>query len=362
MAPALTIRVRHRLLDVDLELPMDSAAPVTVLFGASGAGKTTLLRCVAGLEKPAPPSRIAFGPEVWNDGRHQVRPRHRRVGYLFQDHALFPHLSVDANVAYGLVGVPRGERRTRTNSALATAGATHLSGRATSELSGGEAQRVALARALAVDPRLLLLDEPLSALDGPTRARLRTELRSILVATGTPTLLVTHDRTEALALGDRIVVLVNGHVHQQGPVESVFSQPATPHVAEAVGVENVLPGTVEGNGDGVVHIRLSSGTLTALDPGDLVVGTRVLACIRAEDVALEATEPHRASPRNHIPALVRSVVSEGPLQRVELDAGVPLAAYITRPACEDLGLAPGSRVTAVMKATAVHVIARIEGE
>ncbi|MCW4355911.1 ABC transporter ATP-binding protein [Hoyosella sp. YIM 151337] len=360
MAPTLSTRVRYRSLDVDLDVPLDATAPVTVLFGPSGAGKTTLLRCVAGLDTPPPPALIRFGDEEWVGSNRHVPARRRRIGYLFQEHALFPHLDVDANVSYGLARLSRAERRTRTSQALATAGASHLAGRTTPTLSGGEAQRVALARALAVHPRLLLLDEPLSALDSPTRARLRGELRSILLTMGTPTLLVTHDRSEALALGDRIVVLVDGQVHQQGSVETVFSQPATPHVADAVGVENVLAGQLESRGSGLVQIALRSGTLAALDPGDVQLGSHVLACVRAEDIALETAPSYTASPRNHIPAIVRDVTSEGPLQRIQLDAGVPLIAYITRPALSDLRLVPGSRVSAVIKATAVHIIPRAQ--
>lgn len=358
MAPALTLQLRHQVLDVDLTLPLEAAAPVTVLFGPSGAGKTTLLRCVAGLDAPAPPASVILGGQVWNQGRRRVSARKRNVGYLFQDHALFPHLDVDANVAYGLIGVRRAERRARTSQALAAAGVSHLAGRATTGLSGGEAQRVALARALAVRPRLLLLDEPLSALDAPTRSSLRTELRSVLASSDSPTLLVTHDRVEALALGDRLVVLIDGRVHQQGPVAEVFSCPATAQVAQAVGVENVLSGRVEGRADGLVRIRVAAEVLTALDPGGLAPGGRVLACVRAEDIALETAEAHASSPRNHLPATVTAITSEGPLERVDLDAGFPLAAYVTRLSRHELGLVPGSRVNAAVKAPAVHLIPR----
>ncbi|MDD9205090.1 ATP-binding cassette domain-containing protein, partial [Georgenia sp. 10Sc9-8] len=190
--------------------------PVTVLFGPSGSGKTTVLRVLAGLDR-TPGGRVVMDGTVWDDGaRHHLPARRRRVGYLFQDHALFPHLDVDANVAYGLVGVPRAERAGWVRAALRAADAGHLTGRRVAGLSGGEAQRVALARALAPSPQLLLLDEPLSALDGPTRAHLRAELRRILVAQAVPTVVVTHDRAEALALADRVVVLVDGRVRQTG--------------------------------------------------------------------------------------------------------------------------------------------------
>ncbi|GGG48335.1 sulfate ABC transporter ATP-binding protein [Kocuria dechangensis] len=358
MAPTLSLRLRHQVLDVDLSLPLEADAPVTVLFGPSGAGKTTLLRCVAGLDAPAPPARVVLDGEVWNEGRRRVNARRRGIGYLFQDHALFPHMGVDANVAYGLTGLPRAERRARTAQALADAGVAHLAGRATRGLSGGEAQRVALARALAVRPRLLLLDEPLSALDAPTRTGLRAGLRAVLASSGTPTLLVTHDRAEALALGDRLVVLVDGRVHQQGPVQEVFSRPATPEVARAVGTENVLSGRVESRAGGLVRVGVAAGALVAPDPGGLVPGGRVLACVRAEDVALETEAARAASPRNRVAATVTAIVPEGPLERVELDAGFPLTAYVTRTSRHELGLVPGSRVRAVVKAAAVHLIPR----
>ena len=361
MSGSLTVRVRRHLVDAELVIPL-GGPPVTVLFGPSGAGKTTLLRCVAGLEQPETGSLVAFGDEVWcDDGRH-VPARSRRVGLLFQDHALFPHLDVDANVAYGLRGVPRSQRGARVSEALATAGAEHLAGRRVEELSGGEAQRVALARALAPRPRLLLLDEPLSALDTPTRSRLRVDLREVLVRSGTPTLLVSHDRTEVLTLADRVAVVVGGRVLQVGSPAAVFGRPADAAVAHVVGVETAAPGVVRSRGQGVLGVELGSGAcrLTAVDvPGEAALGPgdEVLVCIRAEDVALEL--PGRdgpSSPRNHLPGTVTAVAVDGPLVRVDVDCGFPLAAYITRPAREELGLVPGSAVVASVKSPAVHLV------
>jgi molybdate transport system ATP-binding protein len=358
---ALTVRVRRHVVDADLVVPL-GGPPVTVLFGPSGAGKTTLLRCVAGLERPDQGSVVAFGDEVWcDDGRH-VPARSRRVGLLFQDHALFPHLDVDDNVAYGLRGVPRPQRGARVTEALSTAGAAHLAGRRVAELSGGEAQRVALARALAPRPRLLLLDEPLSALDTPTRSRLRVDLREVLVRSGTPTLLVSHDRTEVLALADRVAVVVGGRVLQVGEPAAVFGRPVDAAVARVVGVETAAPGVVRSRGDGVVGVEVGSGVsrLTAVElPGETVLrpGDEVLVCIRAEDVALEL--PGRggaSSPRNHLPGTVTALAVDGPLVRVDVDCGFPLAAYITRPAREELGLEPGAAVVATVKGPAVHLV------
>lgn len=359
MAEGLIARVRSKLVDVDLHLD-DAAGPVTVIFGPSGAGKTTLLRCIAGLDRPAPSSLVQFQGQVWDQGRTHLPAHERRTGFLFQDHALFPHLSVEANVAYGLHRVPRRDRPDRVHEALDAAGASHLLGRKVPGLSGGEAQRVALARALAPRPRLLMLDEPLSALDTPTRTRLRGDLRRILLSAGVPALVVTHDRTEALALGDRMVVLIDGQLRQQGLVHDVFSRPADAEVAAAVEVENVLPGHFVGPREDLAVVRINSTELLAIPTGSMETGDEVLVCVRAEEVALEAPGgPRRAaSPRNRLTGTVTAVTVEGPLCRVELDVGFRLAAFITRSTRDELGIAPGQPLAAVIKAPALHLVPR----
>jgi molybdate transport system ATP-binding protein len=358
MATSLTARVRRHRLDVDLELDLEEA-PVTVVFGPSGAGKTTLLRCIAGLDRPEAGSHVRLGDEVWDDAARHVPSRRRRVGYLFQDHALFPHLDVEANVGYGLHRLSRRERASRVREALETAGADHLSGRAPRELSGGEAQRVALARALAPGPRLLLLDEPLSALDGPTRSRLQADLRQRLLDSRVPALVVTHDRTEALTLGDRIAVLIDGRLRQLGHVEAVFSRPADPEVARAVETETVVAGTVLGDAEGLTRVGVGRVELVTVSGSGLAPGAAVLVCIRAEEVALQLPDRDlKDSPRNHLSATIAAITPAGPLLRVDLDAGFPLAAYVTTSTGEDLYLSPGQTVTAAIKAPAVHLIAR----
>lgn len=362
MAARLTARIRRHLLDVDLIFDFDlDRGPVTVLFGPSGAGKTTLLRCLAGLDRPEPASRITLDDDIWvDDTGTWVPARRRRVGYLFQDHALFPHLTVDGNVGYGLGHLPRRDRPARIHQALATAGAGHLAGHPTRQLSGGEAQRVALARALAPHPRMLLLDEPLSALDAPTRTRLRTDLRRLLKSAAVPTVLVTHDRADALALGDQVAVLIDGRLHQLDTVPAVFTRPADHQVAQAVDTETVTPATVSSVGGDLTVLRAGTAALLVVPDIALAPGTEVLACIRAENVALHTHLPrvHADSPRNHLPAVVTSITDDGPLLRVGLDAGFPLTAYITRTTRDDLNLHPGSHVTAAIKAPAIHVIPR----
>lgn len=359
----LEARVRRHF--VDLEIDVELSVPlsgVTALFGPSGSGKTTVLRALAGLDRAG--GAVRFADQVWEDGRTFVPPRRRGVGYLVQDAALFPHLSVEGNVGYGLHGRDAGRRRARTREALAAAGAEHLAGRRVPGLSGGEAQRVALARALAPRPRLLLLDEPLSALDAPTRARLRSDLRGILVAEAAPTVVVTHDRAEALALADRVVVLVDGAVRQTGTPQEVFARPTDPDVVRVVGVETAVAGRVVGEDRGLVAVEVGGRVLTsAALPGsatpDPAIGDRVLVCIRAEDVALAAAgATGGGSPRNRLTARVTGLVDEGSLVRVDLDAGFPLSAYVTRPALDELDLRLGAEVVAVVKSPAVHLVRR----
>lgn len=337
-----------------LDLPA-AGHSVTVLFGPSGSGKTTVLRCLAGLERPDR-GFIEFAGEQWfgaTAGIHRP-PQARGVGYLFQDYALFPHLTAAANVRYGLTGTRAGQAR--ADALMATLRLTDLADRYPRQLSGGQQQRVALARTLAVAPRLLLLDEPLSALDTPGRAELRHELGHLLRAADIPVILVTHDRVEAIALGDRVVVLDAGRVLQSGAVHEVFTRPAGPDVARIVGVETLEPGVVEDVRDGLAIVRAGTAQLVAL-AGDVRPGPCTV-CIRAEEVILEPGEPGPSSARNRLPAVVRRLDREGPMTRLGLDCGFPLMALITDRACRELGLGEGSRVTALVKAPAIHLVAR----
>jgi molybdate transport system ATP-binding protein len=231
-----------------------------------------------------------------------------------------------------------------------------LEDRRPSELSGGQRQRVALARAIAPSPRLLLLDEPLSALDTPTREELRPELRALLLRLGVPAVVVTHDRIEALALGDRIAVMIDGSIRQHGPVEDVFEHPADREVARCVGVDTVLSGRVTGAGEGLSVVEAHGLRLTAVDRG---LGGDVWVLLRAEDVVLERDGAVRSSARNHLPGRVTAVSPEGPLVRVAVACGgVRLSALVTRAARSDLALDEGTEVVAVIKAPAIHLVAR----
>ena len=335
-----------------------ATAGTLVLFGPSGSGKTTILRCLAGLERPDR-GRIVAGDEPWFDAeaRIDLPPQRRRVGYLPQGFALFPHLDVRANVAFGMGGTPAAERADRVAELVRLLRLDGLEGRRPGQLSGGQQQRVALARALARRPRLLLLDEPLSALDTPTREALRGDLRQLLAASGVPAIVVTHDRSEAIVLGDRVAVIADGQIRQIGPLLEVFDQPVDESVARIVGVETVLPARVVGAADGLLRLRVGAAELLAI--GERPVGTDVLVSIRAEDVIVVADADGTSggvSARNRLGGSVVSIEPAGPLVRVHLDCGFPLVAAVTRPAVEELGLRPGRPVSIILKAPAVHVI------
>jgi molybdate transport system ATP-binding protein len=341
-----------------LDLPLDEAR-VTVLYGPSGSGKTTVLRCLAGLDPPDA-GFIRFGAETWADcaARRFVSPQRRGIGLLFQEYALFPHLTVAENIGYALRRIGATERGARVDEVANLLRISELLARRPDRLSGGQRQRVALARALAPRPRLLLLDEPLSALDAPTREDLRGELRALLERTGVPSVVVTHDRVEAMALGDRMAVLAEGGVRQVGTVREVFNAPADLVVARVVGTETVVPAHLVERRDGLALVAVGTVQLWALDPGHL--DDQAYACIRAEDVVLEP--PPRAatatSARNELVGTVRATAEEGPLVRVTLDCGFRLVALVTRASATRLALAPGSRVAALVKAPAIRIVPR----
>lgn len=363
MADELIVNIKKRFssgatVAGDLQASM-RAGTIVVLFGPSGSGKTTLVRSIAGLERPDE-GAIQFDGETWFDTSSSIfiEPQHRRVGYVFQEAALFPHLTVRANVRYGL--------NSRDVSATAWAGELvemldlgDLVDRYPRQLSGGQAQRVALARALVPNPRLLLLDEPFAALDTPARAGLRRLLRASVERLGIAAVLVTHDRTEAIALGDLMAVLAEGRVRQVGPVLDVFRRPADLVVARSVGVESVVPAHILSAENGLVELRVGQATLQAVDV-ELEHNTReVFACIRAEDVTLERTAAPNVSARNHLPGRILSLESEGPLERVMLDCGFTLAALVTRQARENMSLSEGETVVAAVKATSVHLVPKV---
>ncbi|MCY3015134.1 MAG: ABC transporter ATP-binding protein [Planctomycetota bacterium] len=348
--------LRHRS-GTTIDGSVETGGGVIVLYGPSGCGKTTVLRALAGLDRPAT-GRIAFDGGPWFDAARGIDlpPQARDVGMLGQELALFPWLDVAGNVGYALRRLPAAERAVRVTEALRRFDLESLARRMPATLSGGQQQRVALARALVRRPRLLLLDEPLSALDTPLRALLRPALRRWLIETGLPVVLVTHDHTEALALGDGIVVMEEGRVLQTGTVAEVFSRPADARVARIVGTESILCGEVIAVEAGLATVDVAGVRLTAVAPPD--GGRLVHVCLRAEEVVLLRHADGGVSARNRFPATVRFVVPEGPLVRVGLDAGFELTALVTRAAAAELALLPGERLFAAVKVPAVHLVPR----
>jgi molybdate transport system ATP-binding protein len=330
---------------------------VTVLLGASGSGKTTVLRCLAGLERPRR-GHIRFGDATWSDaaaGVH-VAPERRDVGVLFQDYALFPHLDVRRNIGFAAGAVLDQKARRRVDELIELFRLRGLELRRPLQLSGGQQQRVALARAVFRRPRLLLLDEPLSALDGPTREEVREELAALLRALAIPAYVVTHDRVDALTFADRTVLMDDGRVIQDGPTQAVFNQPATPAAARLVGVDAVIVGRVAAIEAGLATIEAGGQTLRAGVHG--APGSEVAVCIRAEDVTVALHDTPDVSAMNHWPAVVRAETPDGPFVRVTLDCGFRLAALVTRDAWRRLSLRPGDRAWAIVKAASIVALPR----
>lgn len=335
-----------------------TAFGVAALFGPSGCGKTTILRCLAGLERPDR-GKIQFQDEVWFDAERNINvpAQQRRVGYVFQDYALFPHLTVEKNIAYGLKTLPEGARSARVGEMLDFFHLRGLEKRLPRHISGGQQQRVALARALAPKPRLLLLDEPLSAVDAPTRELLRTELQRSIRDMNTPAIIVTHDRLEALVLSDHMTVLNAGRVLQSGATRDIFRRPANLDVARIVGVDTVLNGEHVQSSEGLSTVQVSGVQLTGVATLAPANGHReVHVCIRAEDVILQKGTPTATSARNQLSGRVRAISPEGALVRVMVDCGFPLRALITKHACEDLDLQNGETVIVLLKASAIHIL------
>jgi molybdate transport system ATP-binding protein len=341
--------VRRGDLTVDVELAVADGEVLAVL-GPNGAGKSTLLRVLAGLLRPDDGVVVVDGTQLWDDGGVHLPAHRRSVGMVFQDQLLFPHLSAAENVAFGprSRGTPRGAARAIAAEWLDRVGLAGLGDRRPGQLSGGQAQRAALARALAGDPRVLLLDEPLSALDARTRLTVRAELRRHLADYAGSTVLVTHDPVDAMALAGRVLVVEDGAVVQEGAPADVARRPRTDYVARLVGL-SLLPGTGTGS-----TVHLDGGGAVAV--AEEVVGP-VFVAIRPESVALFLTRPE-GSPRNVWAVRLTGATPHGATVRCELDGEVPLIADVTATAFAELGLAPGSEVWAAVKASEVAVYAR----
>ncbi|MBL8753569.1 MAG: ABC transporter ATP-binding protein [Planctomycetes bacterium] len=347
MSLRLDVHLRRGALQLDVELVVGARETVAVV-GPNGAGKSTLLAAIAGLV-PLEHGAIVLGDEVLDGGPGGpfVPTERRGCGVMFQDLLLFPHLSATDNVAYGLraAGMPRAQARTAAMAWLERVGVAAHAAVVPSALSGGQAQRVALARALAAGPRLLLLDEPLSAIDASARLVLRRDLRAHLDAFAGPRLLVTHDAVEAFALADRVAVLEGGRIVQSGAVAEICSRPRSRYVADLVGL-NFLRGTCRG------------GRLCVDGGGELVVSQApegaVLATVHPRAIALYRSRPD-GTPRNVWPAPIEALEAAGDRVRVRLGGAPTLVAEVTPLAVAELRLGVGGTVWVALKATEIEV-------
>jgi molybdate transport system ATP-binding protein len=336
------------------------SAGFTVLFGPSGAGKSTLLDCIAGLLTPDS-GKIQLDEEIFFDAsRHiSLAPQKRGIGYVFQSLALFPHLSVEENVAYGISRLQPAERAQRMANVLDSFHVTRLRERKPGELSGGEKQRVALARSVITNPRLLLLDEPLTGLDAGLRLAILEDLRGWNAEHRIPILYVTHNREEVDAIADRVVPIVDGHLGDSGTPREVLDAPRSLEFAQAAGFENLLSGRVveQRPDDGVMRVALAGSESELEVPlGTASVGEKVQVAIRAGDILLATQLPYGLSARNILPGRVESVEKRGTMMIVRVNAGSPFVVHVTPGSMRSLELEVGSVVWLVVKTHSCHVV------
>jgi len=363
-----SVQVRDLWVDLDefhlREIDLDvTPGEYFVILGPTGAGKTVLLETIAGLHQPRKGCILVDGEDVTD-----VPPERRSIGFVYQDYVLFPHLSVAGNIAFGLRlrRVGRGVVEERVTEISRLLGIDHLMHRRPGTLSGGEAQRVALARALVVEPRLLLLDEPLSALDPGMREGLQRELARVHRELGTTTIHVTHDFEEAVALGNRIGVVNEGRVVQVGPPEEIFRRPDSEFVARFVGVRNIFRGEIRPGDDGYQVLSLDPSTGSGQRGVEIAVVTNLVGSvhgsIRPEEIVI-SSEPFHSSARNSFRGRIVNVADRGTFVyvtvRVPFDCaqGRPpdFTCIITRRSLEEMELREGLEVYVSFKASAVHI-------
>jgi molybdate transport system ATP-binding protein len=371
----LEVRIRKRFPNAEgsfnLNVHFRALAGFTILFGASGAGKTTLLDCIAGLSAPDE-GRIAVGGEDLYDSekKRNVAAWKRRIGYVHQDLALFPHLTAEQNVAYGLRAVSAAERRTRSREMLASFRIDHVRDRRPAQISGGERQRVALARTLVTEPRALLLDEPLAALDRPTKSSLVGDLRRWNQHHRVPILFVTHNGEEVFALGDEVIVLDAGIIAAQGQPHEVMRAPRLETVAHLSGFENIFDATVlalhESRGTMTCQLMTCQLTTCRLGSGDVEletplvraeVGSRLRVGVRAGDLLLATEHPRGLSARNVLPGTIRQLEQRDVIVAALVDCGgTEFEVHLTLAARDALQLGPGKAVWVVVKTHSCHLM------
>jgi molybdate transport system ATP-binding protein len=383
----LEVRIRKRYHNPEgtfnLNVHFRALAGFTILFGPSGAGKTTLLDCIAGLT-PADEGRIAVGGEDLYDSEknEDIAAWKRRIGYVHQDLALFPHLTAEENVAYGLRAFRTGERRSRSTEMLAMFSIAHLRDRLPAQISGGERQRVALARALVTEPRALLLDEPLAALDLPTKSHLVADLRKWNQLHRVPILFVSHSGEEVFALGNEVIMLDAGRIVAQGQPHEVMRAPRLETVAHLAGFENIFDAKVvalnEARGTMTCRVMPCQQTTRESTTGESTAGEHAPAAaveletplvradvgsslrigIRAGDLLLATIDPQGLSARNILPGTICQLVQRDVMIAAMIDCGAAeFEVHITLAARDSLQLVPGKPVWVVLKTHSCHLLA-----
>ena len=344
----------------EFKLSMDLAVKpgtVLVLFGPSGSGKTTVLRTIAGLLTPSEGVISIGGVEVFNEASGVNIPSHKRkVGYVPQDMLVFPHLTVIENIAYGI------KDNNNTDGLIETLieklDLDGLEDRYEWELSGGQRQRVALARALAPEPSILLLDEAFSSLDSGTRSRTRSYVRHILQSIGIPVIMVTHDKEEAISMGDRLAIIESGALVELGDPVSMIGHPSRERVANLLGVENVLSLKIDNifQEQGIMECTSASFSLEIPLSNDVSIGQDVKIGLRADDVILASVEPEGLSARNIKKGNIKDIYIESGMYRIEIDCGHIVVSHVTKRAVDELGLIVGAEIWCVIKSASCFVL------
>lgn len=359
----LELDIKKDLGDFCLRVSFSAGDNMVALFGPSGSGKSLTLHCIAGLVTPDNGAIVIDGLTVFDSrSRINLPPQKRRVGYVFQNYALFPHLTVEANIGYGLHQLPGHKRRSQVEEAIRRVRLEGMEKRLPRQLSGGQQQRVALARTLATQPRILLLDEPFSALDSAVRGRLQSELMQLLRHLSITTILVTHNLPEAYALSERMVVYDAGRILQDGHRDEVLYKPRTRSVARFTGTKNIFRGMVQSVE--AEHVVIQSNAFSVMAPQQPCrVGQEVEFCIRPESImVVKPAQPLKEAvkenlldgvivdqlPRGSVHSLYFRISSSS--QDYDLEIEVPSHAY------ERLGLAAGKAVTVSLKMNAIHII------
>ncbi len=360
----LEVRIRKRFPNPEgtfnLNVHFRALAGFTILFGASGAGKTTLLDCIAGLTQPDEGRIVAGGEEAYDSEKKvNVAAWKRQIGYVHQDLALFPHLTAEQNIEYGLHALSPAERKSRSLAILEAFRIADLQDRRPANISGGERQRVALARALVTEPRALLLDEPLAALDRPTKSSLVGDLRRWNQNHRVPILFVTHDRDEVFALGDEVIILDAGRIVAQGLPHEVMNAPQVETVAHLSGFENIFDATVQALSEnrGTMTCRVGKEVDVETPLIRAEVGSRLRVGVRAGDLLLATEYPHGLSARNVLPGKIRRVAQKDVIVSAMVDcSGTEFEVHLTLAARDALQLTSGKKVWVVVKTHSCHLM------